>query len=116
MIIMFKELHYKEDRNSLAHKVIIEENSLLYKILNKKEIMVNSFHQKMIDYTKECNITARSEDNVIEAVEIKNYDYCIGVQWHPELTLNDENSKILLNSFIEKAKEHQMTKTSINAL
>ena len=101
-----KELHYKEDYREPAHSVKIDKNSLLYKILGVDEIMVNSHHLRCVDYTKECNVTAKSSDEVIEAVELKNYDFCLGVQWHPEITISDDvNSKKIFACFIKKARE-----------
>jgi len=29
-------------------------------------------------------VTARSKDGVIEAVELPNHRFVVGVQWHPE--------------------------------
>ena len=104
-----KELHYK-DHSVLAHSVIIDKNSLLYKIINKEEIMVNSHHLRCVDYTKECKVIAKSPDGVIEAVELKNYDFCLGVMWHPEVNIEtDINSKKIFAYFIKKAKERKET-------
>ena len=101
-----KELHYKEDYAAPAHTVTIDKNSLLYKILGSEEIMVNSHHLRCVDYTKECNVVAKSSDGVIEAIELKDYDFCLGVQWHPEITISDDiNSKKIFACFMEKAKE-----------
>ena len=103
-----KELHYKEDYTAPAHSVTIDKNSLLYKILGKEEIMVNSHHLRCVDYTKECIITARSSDGVIETVELKDYDFCLGVQWHPEITISDDvNSKKIFACFMKKAKNRK---------
>ena len=103
-----KELHYKEDYVSPAHSVTIDKNSLLYKILGKEEIIVNSHHLRCVDYTKECIITARSSDGVIETVELKDYDFCLGVQWHPEITISDDvNSKKIFACFMKKAKNRK---------
>ena len=103
-----KKLHYKEDYVSPAHSVTIDKNSLLYKILGKEEIMVNSHHLRCVDYTKECIITARSSDGVIETVELKDYDFCLGVQWHPEITISDDvNSKKIFACFMKKAKNRK---------
>ena len=104
-----KELHYKKDYKKEAHFVNIARNSLLYKILGKEEIMVNSHHLRCVDYTKECNVVAKSSDGVIEAVELKNYDFCLGVLWHPEITISDDvNSKKIFAYFIKKAKDRKI--------
>mgnify|MGYP005781628795 CR=1 FL=1 len=110
--VVNKNIHYKEDSKSNAHNVTIYKNSLLYKILNKEEIEVNSHHLRCVDYPKECTVTAKSPDGVIEAVELNNYDFCLGVQWHPEIIIDDDiNSKKLLKYFVNKAKDREKIKT-----
>jgi Predicted glutamine amidotransferases len=29
-------------------------------------------------------VTGRADDDVIEAVELDDHPFCVGVQWHPE--------------------------------
>ena len=89
-------------RNSpdYSHKITIEEKSLLFKIIQKEEIEVNSLHSFAIPNTK-LTVSAHSEDNVIEAIEDINKSFFLGVQWHPEL-LNDEDSDKLFTYFISK--------------
>ena len=107
-----KEVHFKEDYKEQAHSVVIDKNSLLYQILGKEEIMVNSHHLRCVDYTKECNVIAKSSDGVIEAVELKNYDFCLGVQWHPEVTISDDiNSKKIFAYFLKKAESRNKEKS-----
>ena len=107
-----KEVHFKEDYKEQAHSVVIDKNSLLYQILGKEEIMVNSHHLRCVDYTKECNVIAKSTDGVIEAVELKNYDFCLGVQWHPEVTISDDiNSKKIFAYFLKKAESRNKEKS-----
>ena len=81
-----------------VHYVNINKQSLLYKILKKEKILVNSRHKSAIIDTL-LDISAMSDDNVIEAVEDKNKKFFIGVEWHPE-SLDDENSKKLIEYFV----------------
>ena len=47
------------------------------------------------------------EDGVIEGIELKDYPFCIGLQWHPELMLDtDINSLKIFKYFIEEASKH----------
>lgn len=53
------------------------------------------------------NTVAISEDGVIEGIELKDYPFCMGLQWHPELMLDtDINSIKILKYFIEEASKH----------
>lgn len=85
-----------------VHSININNNSKLYTILGNKTIMVNSRHKDNIKSTS-MFVSAISEDGIIEAVELRNYPFFIGVQWHPE-SLNDINSKNLFDSFILACK------------
>lgn len=83
-----------------VHNVILEKESLLYEIIGKENIRVNSRHMMQIpDTTLAC--VAYSEDNVLEAIEDSSKKFFIGIQWHPESLMEDENSKKLFDYFIK---------------
>lgn len=86
-------------KNDKAHKVIINKRSKLYRFIKQNNIVVNSRHKDYIISTK-LNISAYSDDNIIEAVEAKDKKFFIGVQWHPE-NLSDKCSKELFNCFVK---------------
>lgn len=88
--------HYST--NKYVHKINIKRGSKLYNILNKDEILVNSRHHTAIPYTNMV-VSAKSEDNIIEAVELSNLKFFIGIEWHPE-SINDNNSYLIFKSFI----------------
>ena len=88
-----------KSNNLYVHEVFINHDSKLYSILNKDKIFVNSRHIEHITNTF-LSVSARSSDNVIEAVEDKNKRFFIGVQWHPE-SIMDDNSIKLFDSFFD---------------
>lgn len=90
------ESHYTN--NLEAHEVLIDKTSKLYKIIGKNKIMVNSRHHSIIIKT-DLNISAYSNDNIIEAVEDPTKKFFIGVQWHPE-SLETEETKLLFDYYI----------------
>ena len=65
------------------HKINIKKDSLLYNIINKEEILVNSRHKSIVNKTNLC-VSGISYDNYIEAIEDKNKKFFLGIQWHPE--------------------------------
>ena len=79
------------------HKVYLSKSSKLYKIYNSDEIFVNSRHKFKIKDPKGLNITAYSNDDVIEGLEDYNKKFIVGVEWHPE---DLEDSK-LFEEFIK---------------
>lgn len=87
------------------HEVNIIKDSLLYKIIGKEKIKVNSFHSYQVNTSGIYDICAlSSEDNIIEGIEYKKHKFYMGVQWHPERCF-DENSKKLFKYFIEVSKK-----------
>lgn len=96
MIDINDELHYTKDIK--AHEVLIDKSSILYKIIQKEKIIVNSHHHSIITKT-DLNISAHTKDNIIEAVEDPSKRFFIGVQWHPE-TLNLIEQDLLFNYYI----------------
>ncbi len=75
----------KKDFRHLAHDLNLSNNSKLAKILGQPHIKTNTLHHQAI-----CNlgrglvVTARTEDGIIEAVELPDKQFVIGVQSHPE--------------------------------
>lgn len=107
-----KQLHntvwVRENEAKPVHKVLINKNSKLYEIIGKEEIAVNSFHSKEALKNDNFNTVAFSEDGVIEGIELKNYPFCMGVQWHPELMLDtDINSVKIFEYFMKEALKHK---------
>ena len=70
-----------KNKLNYAHEVTISKRSLLYKILKRDKIMVNSRHN---DYLICTDLDVSAKSNVIEAIESKNRVFFLGVQWHPE--------------------------------
>ena len=89
---------------STFHEVDIEKNSLLYKIIGKDKIVVRSFHNYHVPSTTHFLVNARSSDGYIEGMENTDSLFNLGVQWHPEANLHDEDSVKLFESFIDAAK------------
>ena len=82
-----------------VHAVEIKKDSLLYKILKKDKIMVNSRHN---DYLIDTDLYISSKNNIIEAIESKNKQFFLGVQWHPESMIEyDIVANDLMSYFIE---------------
>lgn len=100
--------HFQDNDNDLSHKVRIKKESKLYEIIGKEEIEVNSFHRYHVEIDNEYQISAISDDNYIEAIELKDKTFNIGIQWHPEISYDfDENSKKIIDKFIEMCNNKQ---------
>lgn len=87
--------------NEYKHNIIINKNTLLYEILKKDKIKVNSLHHDIVDFDiKTLKINSKSDDGIIEGVEYPHKKFILGLQWHPEY-LMDENSKKIIKKLIK---------------
>lgn len=100
--------HFQDSDYELSHKVRINKESKLYEILEQEEIEVNSFHRYHVEIDNEYQISAVSDDNYIEAIELKDKTFNVGIQWHPEISYDfDDNSKKIIDKFIEICNKSQ---------
>lgn len=98
-------INHMELKKDYVHDVIISENSKLFDIIKEKKIKVNSRHSFTIADKGSTVVSANSPDGVIEAVEIPDKRFAIGVQWHPELNFaTDIASKRIFETFISACK------------
>lgn len=89
-----------------VHKVKIEKDSGLYRILKTESLDVNSYHHQAIDRKADSlKVMAVSEDGLVEAVEMPEKLFVWAVQWHPEFSYHkDENSRRIFEEFVRKSK------------
>lgn len=90
--------------------VDIDPTSKLHGIVegNHRLDSVAMYHHQSIDRVADgLVVSARSEDGVVEAVELPQHPHCVAVQWHPEKTLDDLR---LFTSLIQAAQDYQRTR------
>ena len=95
---------HKNDDDTCMHDVDIVKDTKLYNIINKDNINVNSRHFYHIIPNELFVNSAYAKDGYIEAIEMTNKKFIVGVQWHPE-DLNDDNSDALFNTFADACIE-----------
>lgn len=79
------EHEQKIAKHLTSHDIEIKSESLLYKIIKRDRISVNSTHHQAVKILgKGLIASAKSDDGIIEAIELDDYEFCLGVQWHPE--------------------------------
>lgn len=86
------------DRRYASHMVEIDPQSQLGQIMQTERLAVNSFHHQAVAETGAAfRVSARSADGIIEAIESAEEKSIIGVQWHPEcFILNQDNTMLPL--------------------
>lgn len=77
------------------HMIDIVQESLLHQVLGTTTMQVNSHHCEGVVSFPERGVmmSAKSPDGVIEALELPEQLFVIGVQWHPEY-FQDTGSKL----------------------
>ncbi|MCL7748735.1 gamma-glutamyl-gamma-aminobutyrate hydrolase family protein [Halalkalibacter alkaliphilus] len=100
--------HYQQaERSEPTHEVSISESSRLYKMINTKNIRVNSMHHQSIDQlSTDLTQVAMSADGVIEAVEgVRKHPLLLGIQWHPEeMATEDVRMQQIFTDFIAECR------------
>lgn len=80
-----------------AHEITIEPGTHLHKITGSSHIAVNTAHNEALkDVPDNIVISARAPDGIIEAIELPDRRFAIGVQWHPEFFLGDGDPNFAL--------------------
>ena len=110
------KLKHSQDmpRYTASHTVNIKEGSTLQSIVgNKQTLAVNSFHHQAVsDPGQHLMISATSPDGIIEAVESNEDKALLGVQWHPECFIlnNDQSMMSLFRWLINEARTFAQAK------
>jgi putative glutamine amidotransferase len=84
-----------------AHDIAVSSGSVLAAAIGEGEHGVNSRHHQAIGrIAPALRVTATAlEDGVIEAAELSDKQYIVGVQWHPEDRIQCESDRKLFASF-----------------
>jgi putative glutamine amidotransferase len=88
--------------DELVHEVHLTPTSRLAQILQTDRLWVNSLHHQAVERVAEpMQVTGRSSDGVVEVVERPDHPFYCGVQWHPEILFEqDESSRRIFTAFI----------------
>jgi putative glutamine amidotransferase len=91
-----------------AADVEVETSSILGSLVGEKISNAALYHHQAIDELgKGLKITAKTEDGIVEAVELADHPFGVAVQWHPEQTLDDLR---IFEGLIEAARKYRGTK------
>lgn len=91
-------------RNKIAHKVSIRSDSRLSFLAGGSKLAVNSLHHQGLDVIPPVlQPVAHSADGLVEAVELWDHRFGLGVQWHPEWLVESEGNQAIFNGLIRAA-------------
>lgn len=114
---LYQDIKTQHDRPSIehsqtiarglpSHNVQLVKDSLLYRFFGKETLAVNSFHHQAVkEVPAGFRITAIAPDGIIEGMESTSFRPILGVQWHPECFLleNDRSMLPIFKWLVEKA-------------
>lgn len=72
------------ERVRISHPVEIDVTSPLGQIFGPRTVVNSMHHQAVKTLGARCRAIAWAPDGVIEAVQVVEHPFAIGVQWHPE--------------------------------
>ncbi len=81
------------------HPVRLEPGSRLARCLDGATPSVNSRHHQAVRDAGRARVSARAGDGVVEAIELGEAPFVLGVQWHPE-TLERAHRDRLFGAFV----------------
>jgi putative glutamine amidotransferase len=74
-----------------SHAVAVASGSRLAALVGAGELPVNSTHHQAVKAVGSgLLVSARAPDGVVEAIELPDLRFALGVQWHPEAVLRHE--------------------------
>ena len=108
-IVHWQKLPY--DRPT--HRVDIRLDSRLGRLLNVDHIKVNSmYHQGICDVSSMVDPVAYGPDGLVEAIEVRDCSFMMGVQWHPEFFGPAEHRMVRVFEALIEAAERNKSKKS----
>jgi putative glutamine amidotransferase len=92
-------------RTVLVHDVKLEEGTRIADVMGEPILKVNSLHhQGLKDIATSLRVAGYAPDGLVEAVELPDHPFGIGVQWHPEWLNDQEPTRNLFRKFVEAAE------------
>jgi len=89
-----------------THVVRAVPGSLLARWIGTEDALVNSKHrQGVIDVGSGARVAATAPDGLVEAIEVQDRRFAVGVQWHPEFHVCSADES-LFRAFVSAARGH----------
>ncbi|MEO1959229.1 MAG: CTP synthase (glutamine hydrolyzing) [Nautiliaceae bacterium] len=93
-----------------GYECLIKQGTKLYEAYKKDRVIERHRHRYEVNskYEKELEkhgmiVSGKSKEGLIEAVELKNHPWFVGVQFHPEFSNKLKNPNRVIMSFVENA-------------
>lgn len=104
-----KVLHRSDSYDNFTHHVDVAAGGILETMYPKRGEIVSIHHQGVKRLGKGLQVEATSEDGLIEAFSDPSERFFVGVQWHPEFHIDQEDrflgSEPLMRAFLKACRE-----------
>lgn len=97
--------------NLPTHHINVASDSRLFKIMGERPYVNSRHHEAVKRVAPHLKVTARADDQVVEAIESQDNDQVLAVQWHPEnMYRHNQDMQDLFRDLV-----HRSMKVSENA-
>lgn len=102
------DLYPNIPRDKIAHHIQIQNGSLLRKLTDTAKLAVNSLHHQGLEQIPAYLIPiGHSADGLVEAVELRDHVFGLGVQWHPEWLVESSANQAIFRGLVQAAENHE---------
>jgi putative glutamine amidotransferase len=99
-----------------SHRVTLERDSRLTKVIGRRYVEVNSFHHQGLHMLgRGLSVAGRAPDGVVEAVEVPGRRFTFGVQWHAECLVGRPEHLALFRGLVRAARGHEVAPRMVAA-
>ena len=104
-----EDIHRDEAGLWAMQEVHVEADSLIAEVMGLTRLRTSSGHHQAIkSLGASLRTVAAAEDGIIEAVEMARHPWLVAVQWHPEVTADEDASQqALFDALVAKAGERR---------
>ena len=95
-----------DEGNDRYHSIVIEEENLLRQMVGATGLEVNSAHHQAVDkLAPGLRVLARAPDGIVEAVQMTDRRFFLGLQWHPERIFERDEQRRIFGAFVDACRQ-----------
>lgn len=97
-------------------RIEIQPGTKLAELIGHPRVFVNAIHHQAVDELASNLIAAAlDEENIIQAVEDRERQFVLGVQWHPELLIYHSHQRMLFRALTAAARGRNTDVNTVRA-
>jgi len=100
-----------------SHSIEVKPDTLLSRIIPERRLRVNSYHHQAVRrIAPDFRVAATAPDGIVEAIESTRHSFALGVQWHPELLVDNLDFNLaLFRKHVEAAVRYRAARSGLPA-